>query len=418
LNQPSAGSKVLLMKRLGYLVPEFPGQTHIFFWRELQCLTNLGVEYDLVSTRRPLQQIISHSWSQEAMARTTYLSPLNISTILAAIWEILRSGPKGWRRCFSEIIHADVPTIKMKFRLVGLMFFGAELAALARRRKWGEVHVHSCADSAHVAMFAQLLSRVPYSLTLHGPLIDYGPNQAAKWKHADFAIVITQQLLKEVGAELGWAVPRNIEVAPMGVDIATFARQLPYRSWDGTGPFQIFSCGRLNPCKGHDDLIRAVDLLRKNGIDARLTIAGADDSAGKYQPVLENLIGELKLNEAVTLLGAVSEELVRKGLEESHVFALASLREPLGVAIMEAMAMEMPVVVTGAGGVPELVDDGSDGILVQPRNPGELAAALERVARDRELATRLAAAARRKIETSFQSDQSARVLCRYLQSLG
>jgi glycosyltransferase involved in cell wall biosynthesis len=57
---------------------------------------------------------------------------------------------------------------------------------------------------------------------------------------------------------------------------------------------------------------------------------------------------------------------VLKGLEEAHVFALASLGEPLGVAIIEAMSLGTPVAVSGAGGVPGLVSDGQDGLLVPP----------------------------------------------------
>jgi glycosyltransferase involved in cell wall biosynthesis len=77
--------------------------------------------------------------------------------------------------------------------------------------------------------------------------------------------------------------------------------------------------------------------------------------------------GQLRLDDSVVLLGAVSEEVVRKELSEAHAFVLGSLAEPLGVAIMEAMAMRVPVGVTGAGGVAELVDDGVDGLLVPVR---------------------------------------------------
>lgn len=145
-------------------------------------------------------------------------------------------------------------------------------------------------------------------------------------------------------------------------------------------------------------------------MDAHLKIAGADDSKGRYQHELEALIMQLDLQEAVQLLGAVSEEQVRQGLEQAHIFALASLHEPLGVAIMEAMAMELPVVVTGAGGVPELINDGVEGILVPPHDPEEMARALERVARNPAFAASLTAPARAKVITGFQSDRSARAL--------
>ena len=128
--------------------------------------------------------------------------------------------------------------------------------------------------------------------------------------------------------------------------------------------------------------------------------------------LLEQLKGELRLADAVVLLGAVSEDVVRKELSEAHAFVLGSLEEPLGVAIMEAMAMRVPVVVTGAGGVPELVDDGVDGLLVPAREPGRMAESLLRLLRDPGLASRLSESGRRKIETSFHSGVSAAVLRR------
>ena len=129
-------------------------------------------------------------------------------------------------------------------------------------------------------------------------------------------------------------------------------------------------------------MIRALALLIERGIDAHLRIAGASDTspaARDYRTRLEQMIQEFGLTSRVRLFGAVSEEVVRAELAACHLFALASWAEPLGVAFMEAMAMETPVVATAAGGVPELIDDGVEGILVPPHDPVRLADALERV---------------------------------------
>ena len=399
---------------LGYLVPEFPGQTHIFFWRDLKSLAALGVTSQIISTRKPSKEIISHSWSEKAMRQTIYLSPPTMGLALSGIWEIVRSGPRGWKRILSTICVVEAHGFNKKLRMVGLAAAGGQLAALARQGKWRHLHVHSCADAANVAMFAHLISGLTYSITLHGPLEDYGLNQALKWSNAEFGVVITRKLLKEVVHALGNSVPNTIEIAPMGVDILHFKRDFPFIPFQGEGTFEIFSCGRLNPCKGHDDLIRAVSILKKAGLTLRLRIAGADDTQGVYRALLERLVDESGLGDSVELLGAVPEEVVRKGLETSHVFALASLHEPLGVAIMEAMAMEMPVIATNGGGVTELVDDGVDGLLVPPRNPEALAVALQRIAENPALALSLTVAARTKIVTSFQSSLSAEILHKHL----
>ena len=156
----------------------------------------------------------------------------------------------------------------------------------------------------------------------------------------------------------------------MGVNTTVFQKNWAILAWAGTGPLRLFSCGRLNYVKGHQDLIRAVQILRDQGIDAVLEIAGEDDVQGSgYRKELEVLVTELDLSSSVSLLGAVSEKRVLQGLCEAHIFVLASHHEPLGVAIMEALSCATPVVGTNRGGVPELIDHGIDGYLVSPETP-------------------------------------------------
>lgn len=396
------------------LIPEFPGQTHIFFWRELAALRAIGVDPAVVSTRRPPPGIVSHSWARESIGQTVYLAPPGLRDLTAAAAVILRTAPRGLIHSAESVAAARGVNPRARARLIGLALMGARLAHLARERGWEHIHVHSCADAAHVAMFANRLAGISYSLTLHGPLRDYGPNQREKWRHAKFGVVITQQLLLEVKRELQGDLPPVVEVAPMGVDAMNFVRPEPYVPWDGRGPLRVVSCGRLNPCKGHGDLVRAIAILRERGIDARLQIAGEDEQGGTgFHLKLAKEIADARLEASVTLLGAVSEERVRDALVGAHVFALASLAEPLGVAIMEAMSIGVPVVVTGAGGVPELVRDGIDGLLVSPENPPELAEGIERVGRDRELAVRLARSARERVVAEFDSARSARVMAQH-----
>lgn len=404
--------------QIGYFIPEFPGQTHIFFWREMQALRALDVQPEVVSTRTPDPRIVSHSWASEAKKETEYLFPPTPSLAFGALVELLRTGPRGWGRCLTAVSQGEGSILK-KLRLLPMLFMGGALASVARRRDWSHIHVHSCANAAIIAMFASRLGVITYSMTLHGPLEDYGPNQKLKWRHAVFALVITKKLRREVDEQLAGALPPLIEIAPMGVDLQRFQRQTPYQPWEGTGPCRIFSCGRLNPCKAHDDLIRAVGQLRQQGIDAELHIAGEDDSkTGEHRKALEELITQLGLAGKAVLLGAVPEEKVRAELEAAHMFALASLHEPLGVVIMEAMAIEAPVVVTGAGGVAELVDDSVDGLLVEPRNPQQMADAMLKLCRQPELARQFSIAGRRKIQSAFHSGISAEMIRRCLEKAG
>lgn len=401
--------------RIGYLVPEFPGQTHTFFWREVKALEAKGIEVDFVSTRRPTSSLISHAWAAIAVKRTVYLAPLGLRGVIAVIGQILSAGPSGWYRCARAITRARDDSFGGKLRLLALVLVGAKLAWLARRRGWRHVHVHSCGDAANAALFAHLLVDTRYSLTLHSPLTFFGPNQAQKWRYASFVFCVARALYLEAAEILGADFPAAVEVVPMGVDIDGFVRTTEYVAWNGQDVCRAFSCGRLNPGKGFDDLIQAIVKLKQAGLPVLLRIAGEDDSHGvHYRRQLERLIADLALGEQVELLGSVSDAVVKEELQAAHVFALASHEEALGVATMEAMAMSVPVVVTRVGGVPELVSDGVEGLLVPPRDSDAVAAALERVLRDGKLAQRMGRAGRGKVERAFHSRLSVDHLARHL----
>ena len=130
-------------------------------------------------------------------------------------------------------------------------------------------------------MLANRLADISYSLTLHGDLPDYGGQQKVKWRYAAFAITITHRLDRQVRQQLSHDLPPHLGLAPMGVDSAIFKRRRAYEPWTGKGPLRLFSCGRLNYVKGHQDLICAVSMLQQSGINISLEIAGEDEFGGK-----------------------------------------------------------------------------------------------------------------------------------------
>ncbi|MDP9883349.1 glycosyltransferase involved in cell wall biosynthesis [Sinomonas atrocyanea] len=263
---------------------------------------------------------------------------------------------------------------------------------------------------------AHSIAGLPYSLTLHGQLSDYGGHQKDKWSNASFATIITNELAMRVAEEIPGNAAQTAQVSPMGVDLSEFRRCSSYIPWTGDGPLRVVSCARLNVSKGHDVLLKSLSLLRREGLDVRLVIIGEDEDGGTgYRRRLEALIGDLGLGDYAVLAGSVGHEDVRAELEAAHIFALASHAEPLGVAIMEAMALEMPVVVTRSMGVSELVVEGA-GIMVPPGVPNELARALSTVANDPHLALNLGRSARARVEAGFGSIRSAKMLVERLNS--
>jgi glycosyltransferase involved in cell wall biosynthesis len=152
----------------------------------------------------------------------------------------------------------------------------------------------------------------------------------------------------------------------------------------------LLSVGRLSREKGHADLIQAlpkiVELAGK--MPLRLVIVGE----GPERPRIEKLCRNLRLTDAVTLTG--QQEDINRYYSMADVFLLPSHSEGCPNVLLEAMAAGVPVVVTEVGGIPELVTNGRDAILVKKKDPAGLASATAKVLQDRELCERLVSSAR------------------------
>jgi glycosyltransferase involved in cell wall biosynthesis len=174
-----------------------------------------------------------------------------------------------------------------------------------------------------------------------------------------------------------------------GIDLARF----PYQGPTPGGP--AVCVARLSPEKDIATLLDAARRVADAVPDLRLEIAGD----GPCRADLARQCKELKLHEHVRLLGEVRD--VPALLGRAGLFVLPSQAEGVSLTILEAMARGLPVVTTRVGGNPEVVADGSTGLLVPPRDPAALADALVRVLRDADRAQALGRAGRRRVEDHF-----------------
>lgn len=404
-------------RRIGYLVPEFPAQTHIFFWREISALREAGIETVLISTRKPAQQIMSHRWAEAAMRDTHYLLSGHVTEWLAAGWFLLLRSARRLGPLAAALGDEEYTGVRARLHLLVSLLVGARLARLARAHRLDHVHVGSCGRSAEIAALGSILGDFAYSLSMLGPRFStYGQQHRLKWRHAAFGLFQSQMLLEEGRQRLGPDFPRRFAHAPVGVDTSRMARSEPYSAWRPGEPCRLYACGRLNPIKGHEDVIDAVCLLRARGIDARLNIGGEDEQGGTgYRLEVQKHIAKRQASSFVQLLGAVSEETNRSQYQAAHVYVMGSHDEAAGaVAAMEAMAMATPVVMCRAGATAELIEDGVDGLLTQPHSPEQLADAVEKVLRDPLFAERLCLNGRGKIESRYSHRVSADALCSLL----
>ncbi len=386
--------------RLGYLVPEFPSLTHIFFWREAQALRALGVDLTWISTRRP-STACPHAFGAWAAAETHYVYPPRPATALASL---LRS-PLGGARSLRYLASLRESSLAERARGLGLLACAADLAEFARRRSLDHLHVHSCAEAAHLAALAERLSGLPYSLTLHGDLPVYGHDHHAKMERATFVSVVTRDLHQQVARFVGLP-PNRLPVVRMGIDSDFFTpgdRALPTE-----GAFHFVTVARLGESKGHRFALGALRALVDGGVDAAYTIAGS----GPDRALIEAEIARLGLSGRVTMAGSLDEGQVRDLLRSADAFVLPSvgLGEAAPVAVMEAMATALPVVCSIIGGIPELVTDGQEGFLVPQEDSAGLAGALRRLATDRDQRLGMGRAARRRAAAEFGAGRCAAAL--------
>jgi glycosyltransferase involved in cell wall biosynthesis len=157
----------------------------------------------------------------------------------------------------------------------------------------------------------------------------------------------------------------------------------------------VGAVGRLSPEKGFDVLIRSLDRLLESGLDVELLIAGE----GGQRPELERLISDLGRTDRVRLLGHRSD--VTGLYQAMDVFVLSSLREGLPNALLEALAMEIPVIATGVAGIPRLIEGGVNGLLVEPGSVEDMAGSLARLLWDAALGSRLSAGGYQTVKARY-----------------
>jgi glycosyltransferase involved in cell wall biosynthesis len=242
---------------------------------------------------------------------------------------------------------------------------------------------------------------VPYAVVLHGadvpdsqkrrfgavyPLIK--PLVRRVWRQAARVIAVSDGL-RELALRT-WPGGR-IEVVPNGVDIERFRPAEMPTVRDG-GTLVVVAVARLVEIKGLQHLIAA---LARIPADMRSQIRLRLCGTGPYEGELRRQVREAGLDEQVEFAGLIAYDEIPRQLRQSDVFVLPSLQEGLPLSLLEAMASGLPVVATAVGGIPGVVKDGVNGLLVPAAAPAALRDALVRLLANPALRQRLGTAARR-----------------------
>lgn len=269
-----------------------------------------------------------------------------------------------------------------------------------RQGKCNLVHCHGYQGGA-VGRAAAALAGIPAIVTIHNTLqikglARLGARLAEDWMGQKTAwwVAVSAFLRNYAWRELGVPDERT-EIIANGVELPAV---LPPRQLQPV----IGTVARLIPTKGIDVFIRAVQLLRPEIPGLQAVIIGEGPAAKE----LKDLCRNLGLNGTVQFLG--HREDVPDQLMKMAVFILPTRSEGLGISVLEAMAMGVPVVATAVGGVPELVKHNDTGILVRQDEYGAIARSVRLLLRDREKAESLRIAAYEHVAKNYRAETMLR----------
>jgi colanic acid/amylovoran biosynthesis glycosyltransferase len=327
--------------RIAELVPEWPGQTHIWMWREAQELRRLGVDVSFISTRAPGEaDAARHEFIHDPLATTFYLWPTRaIQSLICILGTAVRS-PRRTVIALMSALRLPLEGKRRFVRAAGAFVLGCKLAKYLRKEKIRFLHVQSLANCAAIALVAHKLTGIPYCVVINANLDWWGGAVAEKIRDASFIVTHARWIREELLKRFSWIEPSRVVLAPVGVNTAAWC---PAPQCKQPGPrYKLISVGRLHPAKGHRIVIEAVEILRNRGVDVQLSIVGD----GPERANLAAMIEERGLQDHVLLMLTQSGGDVLRLLRESDAFVLASDAEPLGVVYMEAMAAGLPTIGT------------------------------------------------------------------------
>lgn len=358
-------------KPVAYLTSEYPALSHTFIQREIAALRGHG--YPVITTavrRAKAAHVLGQTEIEDARA-TYYLieegrKPIQLfkalGFALARPRRLLQAIGLAWR--------ISPPGLKAALYQI---FYFVEAMLLARHlNNEGVRHLHNhfANSSCTVAMLSSEISGIPFSFTLHGPSIFFEPRHwriDEKIARAKFVACISHFCRSQGMIFADPAHWHKMQIVHCGVEPDRYSRaDIP------PGKRLIF-VGRMAAVKGVAVLLRAFDRIREDHPDAELVLIGE----GVERARLEALSIELGMGKK-NFIGSKTQDEVAEELSQSDIFVLPSFAEGVPVVLMEAMASGLPVVTTQIAGIPELVEEGKNGVLVSPSD-GD---ALEHAIRD------------------------------------
>jgi glycosyltransferase involved in cell wall biosynthesis len=398
-----------MSRKIGFILKGYPRISETFIAQEIQLLESRGFPieiYALRGAREQLRQPVHKKIRAEVFYPpevNAFFSPVAWLGFLYSCWQFPRGILRGIR-------HAWRATLQQKTKKAFSQLFRA--CWLIWRRDIGKdrtishLHSHFVHSPTEMTYYISLISGATYSISAHAKDI-YTSSEAEIYERvskSEFLMTCTHFNWQKIRAIVGQAHEHKIHEVYHGVSLEAFRRKTEFPE---TPPPILITVARIVEKKGYPDVLAALKILQGRGLILQYQIYGDGDDRAQ----VEALIREMGLEDQVKIFGTVAQPEVIAAYEKSGVFVLASKetksgdRDGIPNSMAEAMAMELPVVATNVSGIPELLEDGQTGLLVEPNSPLQLAEAIARLYQNPGLGKRLGRAARENVSVKFDCDR-------------
>jgi len=396
--------------KIAYITAQTPyGPGESFILPEVIELRRQGHEV-VVFPLRPADEIYRGRECEEVAKYTVRIPLVSFPVLLQALGlSLLRPSLIG--RIISEIIKCSGSAKKI-LKNLSVLPKGLVLGEEIRKKGFDHIHAHWASTPSTAAYIASLYSGVPWSFTAHRWDIKEDNMLETKIRSSEFVRAISVNGANEIKSKISKTLWHKVKVIHMGV-------RLPLNECTPEQDvFTIASVGNLIPVKGHRFLLEACLLLKQRGKIFKCFLIGD----GPLKQELLEMIHKLDLDDMVTLCGRLPHDKVLGMYQDCCVSVLVhpsivtedGEREGIPVALMEAMAVGVPVISTTTGSIPELVGDGA-GILVPPGDSKALADAIEVIMENPYYRTELGQKGRKKIEADFSLSSVVKQLAELFQ---
>ncbi|MCU0525737.1 MAG: glycosyltransferase [Elainella sp. Prado103] len=408
--------------KIAFLVGEFPTLSETFVLNQITGLIDQGHEVDIyASPPKQLSKIHPDVKKYDLPKRTFYYEEISPNYLLRSIkglylftiWGI-RYPRQILRSTNLQKYGNYAKSLRLLHEIVPFLRHGLP--------KYDVIHCHFGMNGIKGMYLRQLgviqgkLSTVFHGFDISGYLDQVGKDTYNQlFRVGDLFLPISEHWRKRL-LELG-APDEKTVVHHMGIDCQEF--KFKVRECSLGEKTQITTVCRLVEKKGVEYGIRAVAALKERFSNLEYMIIGD----GPLQEELERLIAELQADDVIKILGWQPQDSVVKWLEKTHLFLAPSVtahdgdQEGIPVALMEAMAMGIPVISTYHSGIPELVENGNSGILTVERNVGELIDRFKMLLGNPQVWKSIGLSARHKVEEEFDVSKLNQQLAQRFQLL-